>query len=110
MIKNVSKNKVLADKYLVANSLFKQVLGLMFRKQKVSLLFNFSMENNRSFHTCFMKYSIDVLFLDSDKKVAKIVRSVKPWKLSITGRAKYVIELPSGKSLNTKIGDKINFK
>ena len=97
--------------YLI-KSFFGKALGLMF-KEKVDygIVFMFYMENNtHHLHTCFMRFAVDILFLDSKFKVLKIIRNIKPWKLDIKGKGKYIVELPAGKSLNTKVGDKISFK
>lgn len=61
-------------------------------------------------HTFFMRFAIDILFLDGKKQVTKIVRNVKPWRWCVSGRAKYIIELSAGNSLNTSVGDRISFK
>jgi hypothetical protein len=114
MIKNMSKDKVLAKEVELANSFLRKSIGLMLRSkskfQNKSMLFNFYIENNKSFHTCFMRFPIDILFLNRKMNVTKIVRNVMPWTLNISGRAKYVVELEAGKSLNTEVGDKISFK
>ncbi|MEK6886636.1 MAG: DUF192 domain-containing protein [Nanoarchaeota archaeon] len=111
MIRNISKNKVLIKKARLAKGMHHQILGLMF-KSKISygLVFSFYIENKHYLHTCFMKEPIDILFLDSNRRVLKVMRNVKPWRFDIFGKGKYVIELPAGKSFNTKIGDKISFK
>ena len=33
-------------------------------------------------HTFFMKFSIDVLFLKEDLRVARVIENMKPWRLS----------------------------
>jgi uncharacterized membrane protein (UPF0127 family) len=58
-----------------------------------------------------MKFSIDVLFLDTQGKVIASINCLKPWRLSpYYWRANSVIELPCGTisgSLTAK-GDSIN--
>jgi uncharacterized membrane protein (UPF0127 family) len=50
-----------------------------------------------SIHTCFMRFPIDVIFLDGENRVVKIVRAVKPWRMAWGGRqARSVIEVQSG--------------
>ena len=111
MIRNPSKNKVLIKKAKFAKGLFRQMFGLMFKsKIDYGLVFTFYIENKHYIHTYFMRLPIDILFLDSKKIVLKIMKNVKPWKVNVYGRGKYVIELPAGKSFNTQIGDKISFK
>ena len=111
MIRNMSKNKVLISKIKFARGVHRQILGLMF-KSKIDhgLVFNFHIENNHCLHTYFMKVPIDILFLDSNRRVLKTMRNVKPWRFDIRGKGNYVIELPAGRLSDTKIGDKISFK
>ena len=110
MIKNITTNKVLARTYTTYKSLFSQALGLMFKKNPKSVLFIFYIEKNWGITTLFMNFPIDIIFLDSNKKVTKVAKRVKPGKFNIEGYCKYVIELPTGKALNTSNGDKISFK
>ena len=48
-------------------------------------------------HTCFMRFPIDVTFLDGDGLVVKTVRNVRPWRLFVWGgfRARQALETPS---------------
>ncbi|HME87341.1 MAG TPA: DUF192 domain-containing protein [Candidatus Nanoarchaeia archaeon] len=111
MIRNETKNKLLVNHSSIADTFFKKCLGFMFASRKdQGVVFYFNMEKNTSFHTFFMRFSLDFLFLDSQKRVVKILKNVRPWKLSVSGHGKYVVELPSGRSLNTSVGDKISFK
>lgn len=36
-------------------------------------------------HTCFMRYPIDVTFLDRKGEVVRTVRDVRPWRLFVWG-------------------------
>lgn len=110
LIKNITKNKVLARKILASDSIIKKVFGLMFMKKHNAMVFSFNIEKKRFFHTMFMNFDIDFLFLDSNKKITKILRKVKPWRLNISGNCRYVIELPSGESSAAEKGDVISFK
>ena len=48
-------------------------------------------------HTFFMRFSIDVLFLDKELRVARVMEDLKPWRLSPwVLRARSVLELPGG--------------
>lgn len=64
-----------------------------------------------SIHTFFMRFSIDVLFVDAGNKIVGIKNGLKPWRLSpIYWRARFAIELPSGtihESLSS-IGDEVS--
>ena len=49
-----------------------------------------------SIHTMFMRFRIDVVFLDRDHAVVKVVHGLRPWRFAGARRAKAVLELPAG--------------
>ena len=53
-------------------------------------------ERCSSIHTCFMKFALDVVFLDSGLMVRKIVRDLRPWRFAMSPGACYAVELPAG--------------
>jgi uncharacterized protein len=64
-----------------------------------------------SVHTFFMKFPIDLVYLDRNKKVKKVRSSVKPWRLSACLSAHSIIELASGtiETTQTRPGDVLEF-
>jgi hypothetical protein len=108
-IVNVSKKYNLATRVVVANSFFKRLKGLLGCKslnEGEALIITHS----KSIHTFFMRFPIDVLFVDKNNKIVKLIPSLKPFRLtSICFKSAYVVELPSGKihSSNTSLGDLI---
>jgi uncharacterized protein len=50
-----------------------------------------------SVHTHFMRFAIDVVFLDADGRVAKIARALRPWRFAGARGAQDVLELPAGR-------------
>jgi uncharacterized membrane protein (UPF0127 family) len=63
-------------------------------------------------HTFFMKFAIDLIYLDRKRRVRKTVKAVAPWRLSMCLPAHSVLELPSGsvERTQTGVGDEIEFK
>jgi uncharacterized membrane protein (UPF0127 family) len=49
-----------------------------------------------SVHTFFMRFPIDVVFLDRANTVVKIVHALRPWRIAGALRARAVLELPAG--------------
>ena len=49
-----------------------------------------------SIHTFFMRFAIDVVFLDRDLVVLGIESSLEPWRTAVRRGAKSVVELASG--------------
>jgi uncharacterized membrane protein (UPF0127 family) len=64
-----------------------------------------------SVHTFGMKFPIDLVYLDRNKKVKKVRHSVPPWRLSACLTAHSVVELASGtiQMTQTRPGDKLEF-
>ncbi len=61
-----------------------------------------------SVHCFFMRFAIDVAFLDAEGKVLKVYDSMKPWRASTIVRgAKQTLELPAGvlSASDTVVGD-----
>jgi len=63
-------------------------------------------------HTLFMRFEIDVIYLDGEKRVRKIAANLRPWRMSGCLTAKSVLELPAGmaKRTQTAVGDQLVFE
>ncbi|HUY82415.1 MAG TPA: DUF192 domain-containing protein [Acidobacteriaceae bacterium] len=64
-----------------------------------------------SVHTFFMKFPIDLVYIDRNKIVKKVCRNVRPWRLSACLSAHSILELPVGAidHSQTAPGDKLEF-
>src|SRR5258708_3752965 len=64
-----------------------------------------------SVHTFWMKFPIDLVYLDRNKKVKKVRSGVVPWRLSACLSAHSVLEFASGTihSTQTRPGDLLAF-
>jgi uncharacterized membrane protein (UPF0127 family) len=62
-------------------------------------------------HTWMMKFPIDVLYLDRRKRVKKVRRTMRAWRLSFCLTAHSVLELPAGtiERTLTQPGDQLQF-
>jgi uncharacterized protein len=62
-----------------------------------------------SVHTSFMRYPIDIVFLESDLTVLGIREHVKPWRMAGWVGARSVLELPAGacEQRGIRPGDKL---
>jgi uncharacterized protein len=49
-----------------------------------------------SVHTFFMRFPIDVVFVDRSRTIVKIVPNLRPWRMAMARRAKSTLELPAG--------------
>jgi len=63
-------------------------------------------------HSFWMKFAIDVLYLNKKKKVLKVRKNMVPWRLSACLRAHSVLELPAGmaEETGTQPGDQLEFE
>ena len=92
---------------IYADTFFKRFKGLMGKKDFDHVLI-FSNLTDSSIHTMFMRFEIDVYFVDENSMVLDKV-TLKPWKFYRPKKqAKYIIETKRGK-LNFKTGDKLDF-
>ena len=49
-----------------------------------------------SVHTGFMRFAIDVVFLDRELNVLRVVERLAPWRAAARRQAHAVLELPAG--------------
>ncbi len=49
-----------------------------------------------SIHTFGMKYALDIIYLDRNYKIVKLVKSIKPRRMSMCWYAKHTLEMLSG--------------
>jgi uncharacterized membrane protein (UPF0127 family) len=47
-------------------------------------------------HTFFMRFTIDVAFVDRDGRILKLCRGLKPWRVGIAARAFAALEFAEG--------------
>ena len=106
MINNLSQNTIVSKTYSYKTGVSK-IQGLLLKKQPETLVF----KTRFGIHTFFMKFPIDVMVLNKNKKVVFLKESVKPNKF-VLWNPKYnlILEMPIGsiKESKTKIGDYID--
>ncbi|MGI8631258.1 MAG: DUF192 domain-containing protein [Solirubrobacterales bacterium] len=63
----------------------------------------------RSVHTWFMRFAIDVVFLDAGLRVVGICASVEPWRMAGRRAATSVLELAAGEAdrRDLRVGDTV---
>jgi len=106
---NLKNNALLADNALLANTFFGRLIGLLSRRS-LGTSEALILKPACSIHTLFMRFSIDVLFLDKANKVIAALPSLKPFRFSpLYFQSISVIELPENtiRLTNTQPGDTI---
>lgn len=71
----------------------KKFLGLMFRKKSPPLLFVFNKNKILSIHSFFCR-PFKAIWLNEKMQIIKIV-DVKTWKPNISGKGKFLLEIPA---------------
>lgn len=114
LIINLTKETKIG-KVEVADSFFSRFMGLMFRKNVDNgMLLKLPQSRSRhgsAIHMFFMRFPLDIVFADSDRKIVDMV-TIGPWKTyTPIAPANYVIELKTGsiKKFDLEIGDNLDF-
>lgn len=106
-MKTVSFARLPSLKIMTATNWIERLKGLMFDRNMTPDEGLF-LERCNWVHSCFMNYSIDLVFLDRGYKVVEIVPDFKPWRMgSPVLKASHTLELRAGAAskLNIQIGD-----
>ena len=95
IIKN-SKGIIICENAKLADTILSRMFGLMFTKD-LAINEGLIIRPCNSIHTCFMNYSLDIVFLDRNYSVVKIIYNMKPWRISwMYFKAFQVLEMKSG--------------
>jgi uncharacterized protein len=64
-----------------------------------------------SIHTLFMRFPIDAVFLDGERRVVKVVAGLRPWRAAAGRGARAVLELPAGEAgeRGVRAGDQLRW-
>lgn len=101
---NSNNGQVLAHHIEVAANFKKRLKGLLGRsgfKHGEALI----LSPCNWIHTCFMNFPIDILFVDQEMVVLKVLENMKPFRFSpLIPRSHLVVELPAGRLAATGAG------
>ena len=93
----LSRARVVCASCSIADTLWTRMRGLMGRRELEpgeGLL----LRPSGSVHTCFMRFAIDIVFLDRELRVLAVSPAVRPWRLRLQRGARAVLELPAGEA------------
>lgn len=107
---NLTRNTVLATSLEVANTNSTRRKGLLGR-DGLSSGGGLWICPCEAVHTFWMRFPIDLVYLDRKNRIRKVANSVPPWRLSACLRAHSIIELPAGtiRATQTQHGDILEF-
>lgn len=106
MLVNARTGQVVAAPVEMARTRASRRRGLLGRQ---SLSGAFVLSPCCAIHTAFMRFAIDVVFVDGRGSVVSILHELPPWHLAIRPRARAVIELQSGalRGQDVRVGDRL---
>jgi uncharacterized membrane protein (UPF0127 family) len=103
----------IVDKIIFMKTKFQKALGLMFRFKffNEAYVFVFDYDKKIPIHMIFVFTSIDAIWINSDGEIVDLKKKILPFTPAVyhKGRAKILIELPSGtiSKKKMKLMDKI---
>ena len=108
-IRNLTKDKMVCQKALVADNFWTRARGLMFRKGWEDFD-GLLLSPCRSIHTFGMLMEIDVCFLDPEQTITRSFDALGAWRTAQGGRRSHAtLELPAGTlaRTGTDTGDRL---
>ncbi len=112
IIRNQNKDAILVRQGNVADTFFTRLKGLLGSaplKEGEGLL----LKGEKSIHTLFMTFPIDVIYLNHALEIIKITPDMRPWKLGpYVSQSAYILELPVGviTRTNSAVGDHLTIE
>ena len=110
-ILNLTRKTTIASHVEMADTFFKRMQGLLGRAS-LGAGEALIITHCQSVHMLWMKFAIDVIFIDQQNKVVGLTARIKPFKFSpIFWKSSCAIELPAGtiETTNTQMGDEIHW-
>ena len=94
---------VVCEHCLLAETMFARLRGLLGRSG-LSSGEGMLLRPAASVHTAFMRFTIDVVFLDREDRVVKVAADLRPWRAAACRGARTVLELPAGEAARQGLG------
>jgi len=110
-VRNQTRDAVLGDAVEVADTSAKRRTGLL-KHTRLEPGQGLWIVPCESVHTFFMKFPIDLVYLDRQRKVRKVRSAVPAWRLSACLTAHSILELPAGtaEKTGTRAGDELKIE
>ena len=109
---NKTRNTIIAQDVVIADTALSRLKGLLGRDTLASRE-ALVITQCRSIHMFFMRFAIDVIFVDKKNRVVGLVKRIKPFYMSpYFWRASAAIELHEGviEFSHTQVGDEIQIQ
>lgn len=107
-LRRVGDGRVVCERCVAAETFWTRFRGLMGRAslpQNEGMVFR----GASSIHMFFMRFPIDVAFVDRRGTILQVRHSLRPWRLALALRAFAAVEMPSGTLIetDTRAGDRL---
>lgn len=104
-----ANGETVCERCVVADTALTRMRGLLGRRELPGDAGIF-LRPASSVHTAFMRFPIDVVFVDRDNRVVSIAEDVSPWRIRSARGAKAVIELRAGEARRrgVSVGDRLD--
>ncbi len=106
-VKRQADGLFVAERCAVSDTVLTRLVGLMGRSGMAGGE-GMWIEPCNAIHTFFMKFPIDVVYMDRQGTIVDVCRAVAPWRMHWPRRhARAVLELPSGGAAALRTGDRL---
>jgi len=105
-LREAETGKIVVGRLELADTAWKRSVGLLGRAD-LAKDEGLCLAPCSGIHTLFMRFALDVVFLDRNGVARRVVPNVRPWRICFAVRGAYtVIELPAGTIArrNLKVG------
>ncbi|MFL5863972.1 MAG: DUF192 domain-containing protein [Solirubrobacteraceae bacterium] len=105
-ILNLTRDNTVCEQAIIADQPLRRMRGLL-GQSSLPVGDGILLMPAPSVHTAFMRFAIDVIFIDRDFQVVKIAPDVAPWRMASARRARHALELPAGQAARrgVQVGD-----
>lgn len=107
----LSRARVVCAPCSLADTLWERLRGLMGRRE-LAPGEGVLLRPSGSVHTCFMRFPIDIIFLDAELEVLRVAAAVRPWRTRGQRGARAVLELAAGEAERAGVhpGDRLTLE
>jgi uncharacterized membrane protein (UPF0127 family) len=96
-VRSGERETVVCERCEVADTPLGRLRGLLGRRELPpgsGLL----LERSGAIQTCFMRFAIDAVFLDAERRVLRVRSDLRPWRVAGARGARSVLELAAGEA------------
>src|SRR4051812_14841395 len=95
VLRREDDGQILCERCVLADTLWWRMRGLLGRRE-LERGEGIVLRPSWSVHTFFVRFPIDVVFVDADQMVGRAVSNLRPWRLATCRGARDVVELRAG--------------